>query len=118
GRALWEQEFGSDPTVLGRTVRINGTTFTIVGVGPSEFTGMDQYVRTDFFVPLMMSPRLLSNPKAASLEARDARNLTLKGRLKRGVSLTAAQSELNAIGADLERAYPATNKNRRLTVRT
>src|SRR5262249_32006383 len=35
-----------------------------------------------------------------------------------GVSLTAAQSELNAIGADLERAYPATNKNRRLTVRT
>ena len=65
-------------------MRINGNDLTVIGVAPSEFTGMDQYVRSDFFVPLMMSPRLISDPKAGSLEARDARNLTLKGRLKRG----------------------------------
>jgi len=118
GHVFWEQEFGSDPGVIGRTVRINGTPFTVIGVAPAAFTGMDQIVRADFFVPLMMSPRLISEAKAASLEARDARNLTLKGRLKPGVSQSQAQAELATIAADLERGYPATNKNRRLAVRT
>jgi macrolide transport system ATP-binding/permease protein len=66
----------------------------------------------------MMSARLVIDPKAASLQARDARNLTLKGRLKPGVSQTEAQTELTTIAADLERAYPDTNKNRRMAVRT
>ena len=118
GRALWEQEFGSDPAVLGRRVRINGNELTVIGVAPSEFTGMDQYVRSDFFVPLMMSPRLMSDPKTGSLEARDARNLQIKGRLRSGVTQAAAQAEVTTIAADLERAYPDTNKNRRLAVRT
>src|SRR5262249_54084712 len=51
GRKLWEQEFGSDPAVLGRRVYLNGNALTVVGVAPSEFTGMNQYVRADFFVP-------------------------------------------------------------------
>src|SRR6185295_8348132 len=62
--------------------------------------------------------RVISDPKAGSLEARDARNLTLKGRLKPGVTQAEAQTELTAIGADLERAYPDTNKNRTFAVRT
>jgi macrolide transport system ATP-binding/permease protein len=99
-------------------VRINGGEFTVIGVTPPEFTGLDQFVRSDFFVPLMMSARLITDPKAAALEARDARNLRLKGRLKPGVSQRAAQAELTTIGADLERAYPDTNKNQRLAVRT
>jgi len=118
GNRLWEDEFGSDPGVLGRRVRINGYEFTVIGVAPSEFTGLDQYVRADFFVPLMMSSRLVSDPKIASLEARDARNLDLKGRLRSGVTQTAAQAELTTIAADLARAYPDTNKNRRIAIRT
>src|SRR5438132_971048 len=118
GRRLWEEELGSDPAVLGRRVRINGNELTVIGVAPAEFTGLDQYVRSDFFVPLMMSPRLVSDPKSGSLEARSVRNLTVKGRLRPGVTQAAAQAELTTIGADLERAYPDTNKNRRLAVRT
>ena len=118
GHGLWAQQFGSDPSVVGRRVDINGRAFTVIGVAPAEFTGLDQYVRPDFFVPLMMSAQLLTDPKAASLEARDARNLSVKGRLARGVSQAAAQAELTAIGADLARAYPDTNKNRRWAVRT
>ena len=118
GRTMWEQEFGSDQGVLGRSMRINGEPFTIIGVAPPGFTGLDQFVRSDFFVPVMMSSRLINDPKAASLDARDARTLTLKGRLKAGVSQASAQSELTAIAADLERAYPDTNKNRRFTIRT
>ena len=67
GHSLWEQEFASDPGVLGRQVELDGHPFTVIGVAPAEFTGFDQAVRSDFFVPLMMSPDLVSNPKAASL---------------------------------------------------
>jgi putative ABC transport system permease protein len=118
GHAMWEQEFGSDSSVLGRSVRINGVPFTVIGVTPGSFTGMDQALREDFFVPLMMSPRLVIDPKAASLEARDVRNLRLKGRLKPGTAQAQAQSELTTIATDLERAYPGTNKNRRFFVQT
>jgi putative ABC transport system permease protein len=118
GRTMWEQEFGSDRNVLGKSVRINGNAFTVIGVAPAEFTGLNPLVRSDFFVPLMMAPRLMSDPNVGSLEARDARNLTVKGRLKPGVSQAQAQTELTAIAADLERAYPDTNKNRGLAVRT
>ena len=118
GRTMWEQEFGADPGVLGRTVRINGVPFTIIGVAPASFTGMDRFVRYDFFIPLMMSPRVIADSKAASLEARDVRTLTLKGRLKPGVSQAQAQSELSAIAGNLERAHPDTNKNRQFFVKT
>ena len=118
GRAMWEQEFGSDPGVLGRRVRINGGEFTVIGVTPPEFNGLNQYVRSDFFVPLMMSQRLTNDPKRDVLEDRDARDLRLKGRLRPGVSQAQAQAELTTIAADLERAYPETNKNQRLAIRT
>ena len=106
GWTMWEQEFGADRGVVGRTVRINGVPFTIIGVGPASFTGMDRFIRYDFFIPLMMSPRVIADSKPASIEARDVRNLTLKGRLKPGVSQAQAQSELMTIASDLERGYP------------
>ncbi len=118
GRTMWEQEFGSDPGVLGRSLRINGQPFTVIGVAPPGFAGLDQFVRSDFFVPIMMSPQIINDPQAASLESRGARNLTLKGRLKASVSQATAQSELTAIATDLERAYPDTNRNRRFLIRT
>lgn len=118
GRTMWEQEFGADQGVLGRGIRLNGEPFTIVGVAPPGFTGLDPFLRSDFFVPIMMSSRLINDPKAASLDARDMRTLTLKGRLRAGASQAGAQSELTSIGADLERAYPDTNRNRRFIIRT
>ena len=76
GRTMWEQEFGGRRRCArAARVRINGVPFTIIGVAPASFTGMDRYVRYDFFIPLMMSPRVIADSKAASLEARDVRNL-------------------------------------------
>src|SRR5262245_59675109 len=59
GGAFWEQEVASDPGVLGRTVRINGTPITVIGVAPSDITGMNQYVRAEYCIPLMMSTKPL-----------------------------------------------------------
>ncbi|HXI30797.1 MAG TPA: ABC transporter permease [Vicinamibacterales bacterium] len=118
GRRLWEEEFASDPAALGRRVRINGAELTVIGVAPSEFTGLDVVVRSDFYVPLMMSTRLTTDRRTGSLDQRDARYLKIKGRLRPGVTQAAAQAELTTIAADLERAYPDTNKNRRLAIQT
>src|SRR5438552_10241287 len=118
GRAMWEQEFGSDAGVLGRNVRLNGVPLTVIGVAPQSFTGMNPVVRSDFFVPLMMSPRVINDKRTGSLEARDARNLRVKGRLKPGITQAQAQAELTAVGGDLVRAYPATNKNQQFFVKT
>ncbi len=118
GHDVWMQQFGGDSSIVGRTVRLNGIDFTVIGVAPPRFAGLYQFARVDFYVPLMMSPRLSADPGARPLEARDNRTLTVKGRLKPGVSLADAQTELSVIGKSLERAYPETNKNRTLTART
>ena len=113
---LWEQQFAADRSILGKKVRLNGMEFTVIGVAPERFVGMDQYVRPAFYVPLMMEATFSPNPKV--LEARDSRNMTVKGYLKPSVSLAQAQSELTAFAKDLERAHPDTNKNQSMVVRT
>jgi putative ABC transport system permease protein len=118
GHAMWTQEFASDQNIVGRRLLLDGHDFTVIGVAPEGFTALNSVVRSDFFVPIMMSPWLLSDPKEASLQARDTRNLTLKGRLAAGVSQASAQAELTTIGNDLVRAYPDVNKNRHLVVQT
>jgi putative ABC transport system permease protein len=77
---------------------------------------MGELARPGFFVPMMMMPRLTGN--ANVLEARDSRLMAVKGRLKRGVSLSQARAEVALIGQNLERAYPDTNRNQRMDVRT
>ena len=114
---FWETEFVRDPSAIGRTVRMNGINFTIVGVMPPDFTGIDQWVRPYFYVPLSMAPRLItSDPNV--LEQRDNRMFNAKGRLKPGVSRETAQAELTGIGKNLEKAYPEANRNRSVLLRT
>jgi predicted permease len=113
---IWEQLFAADKSILGKKVRLNGIDFTVIGVSPERFAGMDQFVRPSFFVPIMMYPALSANPKV--LDTRDARNFTVKGYLKPGVTMAQAQSELTAFAQDLERLHPETNKNQNMVIRT
>ncbi len=114
----WQQEFAGDPAVLGRKVRIAGIDFTIVGVAPERFTGLHPYIREAAFVPLAMWPQVVNVPRIDPLSTRDFRSLTIKARLSPGVTLAEARAELAAIGLDLERAFPDTNKNQALTAQT
>jgi predicted lysophospholipase L1 biosynthesis ABC-type transport system permease subunit len=79
---------------------------------------MDQYLRPTMFVPLMMAQRLASKPEGSMLEHREDREFEVKGRLKHGVTLAQAQAELVAIAASLEKAYPVTNHDRSVALRT
>ena len=113
---LWQSEFASDPGVVGRTIRINGLDFAVVGVTPKAFTGPLSNFEPALYVPLMMAPRLSGG--SHELEDRSDRELTVRGRLKGGVSPRQAQAEVGALARGLERAYPNTNHDERMAVRT
>ena len=117
--AYWTTSFSSDPAVVGKPVRLNGTPFTIVGVAPERFTGMDQFVHPAVFVPMNAMPFLAGTDGRSRLEKRDARGLAVKGRLRPGVDGKAAEAELTAIAQGLAETYPATNgKTRGVLVRS
>ncbi|MEO8503161.1 MAG: ABC transporter permease [Acidobacteriota bacterium] len=114
----WRNAFAGDPEIVGKTVRLNGVTFTVVGVTPPKFTSIDPFVRPAVYVPLMMAPMVSGAGGKRMLEARDARSLAVKGRLLPGVSPRQAEAESKAIAVDLARSYPATNHDQSLAVRT
>jgi len=114
---FWQQQYAGDPAVAGKTLRLNGILFTIIGVTPESFTGLDRFVHPSIFAALGMSQRLSSAP-ADPLEDRGLRELVVKGRLRAGSSQERAQAELDTLSAAFEREYAKTNHNHRLTIRT
>ncbi len=115
GHDYWVSQFNSSPSVVGSTIWINSVPLTIIGVMPQQFTGIDQFVKPSMFVPIAMSPRLGGDN---NLEKRDVRWLTVKGRLKPGVSIAQAAADLTGIGTRLEQMYPQSNRNQRVDVET
>ncbi|HYL35337.1 MAG TPA: ABC transporter permease [Bryobacteraceae bacterium] len=114
---MWEKQFASDPAILGRTIRLNGIDFSVIGVTPASFTGLDALIRPSLYVPLGMLQRLAALPKDP-LEDRSIHGLQVKARLKPGVSREQAQAELIGLAKNLEKSYPDTNRNRNAAVRT
>jgi predicted permease len=114
---FWQQNYGDEHSAIGSTLRLNGIVFTIIGVTPASFTGLDRFVRPSIFVPLGMSQRL-DGEAADPLENRGRHNLVVKGRLSADASRESAQAKLATIGAALEREYVKTNRNRHIAVRT
>jgi predicted permease len=115
GHDFWVSQYDSSPAVLGSTVRLNGIEFTVIGVAPEHFTGIDPEIRPALFVPLAMSPRM---GQQNNLHKRDARWLFVKGRLKPGAGLARAQADVAVIVKELQRTYPRTNRDQRLKVET
>jgi predicted permease len=117
GHDFWKNEFGSNAAVLGRAIRLNGLDFTVIGVAPESFKGIDQYIRPSFFVPAMMAPDLTAL-KSEVLTDRSDRSFAVKGRLKPGTSIQAADAETAALAKSLAQSFPATNGAFGAAVRT
>ena len=95
---LWRRELGADLRAVGSTIRINGLPFTIVGVAPRRFTGIDLEESPEIWVPAAMVNQAL--PQLASHHPLTGRNfswLDVVGRLKPGIPAAAARAELDAI---------------------
>ncbi|MGJ5820982.1 ADOP family duplicated permease [Paludibaculum fermentans] len=115
---FWKREFASDPAVVGRTVRLNGAEFTVIGVAPESFPGMLIFSRPDFYVPLAMAKLFPTDPRKSFFLDRDDRALTVRARLKHGVPQQQAQQEMDLLAKGFEREYPKFNRDRGAAVRT
>jgi putative ABC transport system permease protein len=102
--AVWQRRFNLTPDVLGRTIRSESQTYTVVGVAPPEFNGIFSPLRTDLWVPIATRPGLVRLLQDAS-----ARRVMLFGRLRDDATPAMASSELNAIDSQLikERSTPS-----------
>ena len=116
--STWAEQFGSDPGVVGRQVRLGGLDFTVVGVAPESFTGMHLVLPPAFIIPIAMQSKLAGAVPATLLEQRNFRYLEVRGRIKPGVSLEQARQEVASIARGLEQTYPDTNRNFGMLVRT
>lgn len=118
GPDFWKHEFASDPSVVGRTVHLNGTNFTVIGVAPETFPGLLIFGHPDFYMPLSMARVFSTNRQKNFFEDRDDRELTLRARLKPGATLQQAQNELAVIAKNFESEYPKVNSKRGAAVHT
>ena len=118
GHRFWQRQFGGAENAIGRTMRLNGIEFTVIGVLPASFTSIEPSTTPDFFAPIMMWPRLRQADGIQPLEARDLRYLSIKARLKRGVDLRQAQADLSLIARDMAREHPDSERGRALLART
>ena len=118
GSDFWRHQFASDPSVVGRTVRLNGKDFTVIGVAPETFPGLLTFGHPDPYVPLAMAPVFSTNLQKNFFEDRDDRELNVKGRLKPGTTLEQARSELAVIAKNFESEYSNVTRGRGAAVYT
>ncbi len=94
----WQKRFAGDPAVLGKSIRLNGVAFTIVGITPHNFVGTSIAV-PDFWLPLRLDP--LVHPQSNRLHDREDLCCRVFGRLAPGISRTQAQAETTLLASHL-----------------
>jgi macrolide transport system ATP-binding/permease protein len=115
---FWQNRLGEDPLVVGKTLRINGQTSTVIGVAPDDFLGASPLLfPADIWMPVTagagMAPELADN----ALERRDLAMFFMVGRLKPGVAIPSAEAELDTVAQQFERdriGADVTRKDRRV----
>ncbi|HWE85696.1 MAG TPA: ABC transporter permease [Terracidiphilus sp.] len=101
--SLWQNRFGSDPGIIGKTIQLNRFPYTIVGVAPKGFHGAVIGLRSDIFLPLGMMQQVWGwNP----IDRRGTSFLNVSARLRPGVDRRAAQNELNVKMQGIASRYP------------
>ncbi|MBI3279603.1 MAG: ABC transporter permease, partial [Acidobacteria bacterium] len=113
--SLWRRRFGADPGLIGRTMRMNESNFTVVGILPPEFRGLVRALRNDIWVPVSTWKAM---GRQGELEARGPGQFDAIARLRPGVSLARAQAQLETVGARWQREYPQHYRGRRLFATT
>ena len=101
GDRLWRRTLAGDPATLGRTLAVNGRTYTIVGILPEGFNGLDLGGPTEVWIPFVAPP--------ATPGDRQNRGLSVVGRLRAGSSLREAQAQIDALAGRLAAAFPESN---------
>ncbi len=99
----WRNRFSADAAIVGRSIRVNGHPYTVLGVAPAGFHGTETIYWPDVWVPMAMQPQIEEHDW---LQNRDTSDCLVAGRLKPHVTRAQAEGNLRAIADDLARTYP------------
>jgi putative ABC transport system permease protein len=105
--ALWASQFGQDPSIVGRGIRLSGDLYTVIGVMPPSFRFPVNKARNGIWTTLALDDDP-SDPKP-NTKSRGSHFLSVFGRLKPGVTVAQADQDLHAIALNLAKQYPDTN---------
>ncbi len=105
--SFWQRRFASNPNVVGETVRLNGYPFTVVGIAPPGFFGVEVGAAPELWAPIMMQPQL--SGLADRLQKRNNFWVKLMARLKPGVSEQQAQAATDALCQQINKEAPGLN---------
>jgi macrolide transport system ATP-binding/permease protein len=114
--AFWKERFNADPNIIGRSLRLNGREFNVVGIATPKFTGTDLYLQPAIFTPAHTAPIVFSGSPATLMQDRSHRWMNVLGRLAPGTGAEAAQAEFSAIAEQLAKDHPKTNANHKVVV--
>ena len=111
--SLWANKFGSDPNVVGKTLTLNATPYTVIGVAPRGFKGAFTFGNAEqVWIPVSMYPQVLAGFFKDNFNDRRFLTTTMIGRLRDGVSLSGAEASLKTVASRLESAFPKDNASR------
>jgi predicted permease len=117
GHNFWQRRFGADPGIVGKTLLLNRVMFTVIGIAPEGFRGMDAGLMQDLWIPINMAPRMGEDRRSLDSRGQHWIQSTI-GRLKPGVTLAQARSLLNSLMAHLAEQYPDSNQGKSVQVDT
>jgi predicted permease len=109
GNRVWKSRFNSDPAIVGKSITLSGHPYTVIGVAPPHFRGIDFLLDTQFWVPIGVLEQL--QPHSTYFNVRDDHWIIVAARLKPGVTRADASAELNLLAQRFSQAYPATDKD-------
>jgi predicted permease len=122
---LWQTRFAGAPDVLGKTLKLNGIVYTVVGVAPKDFGGMMPAVTAQMWIPATMADHVepMGNQRSTGhstgssrLEQRGRAWMWMKGRMKPGVTVQQVRAEFDGMTRRLAQEFPATNADERIFV--
>ena len=113
---LWQRRFNADQSIVGKTIYLNGQPFTIIGVMPESFLGSIFYLRHSFWTPLMMAQKF--GRRAEWQTDRSYALVNMYGRLKPGLTMAQAETDLNSVADSLAQLYPKENAGTKIQLTT
>jgi len=122
---FWKTKFAAAPDVVGKTFKMNGVVYTVLGVAPSEFTGMVPAVTAQMWIPLTMVEKVepIGNQRVFGrstgnnrFERRGQHWMWLKGRMKPGISDAQVRAEFEGLVRRLGEEFPETMQKERISV--
>jgi len=108
--SFWQRRFGGNPSIVGRTVTLNGVAYTVIGIAPPDFRGTEPYLNLDLWVPMAMQPSVTSGGNR--LGVRGNSWLEAMVRLKPGASIARAKAAASQTGDRRSRSRTSARKRR------